>query len=141
MSYTEGSSYITAAEWSMFVGAAIIADITDGDHDVSLAYRNAASGVVDEYAVSAGLSVPLGAEHLTYAMKRRVAMVAAHMCASDRKPKYRNAQGRGPFHDQHDVSVIELAEWKAGVKTVPGDTESEREHTSFTTHPRRKWLR
>lgn len=141
MAYAESSSYITHAEWGSFVGADVIAALVASESS-GLVYRNAASGVVDEYATSAGLATPLGSEHLTYSMKRRVALIAAHM-ASDAHPEHRNAEGRSPYHAQRDEALNELREWKAGVRSMPGDAEADpvRADTFCVTNRRRNWTR
>lgn len=141
MPYAESSAYITHAEWESFVDAAVVSDLTGDDAAVSLLFRNAASGILDEHAVSEGLTLPLAAAHLTHAMKRRVALVAAHLCASDRKPEYRNTQGRGPYHDQYDRALDELAEWVKGVRSMPNDAAVVREGHSSVSNARRRWIR
>lgn len=141
MPYSEGSAYITDAAWRGFMGATIVSDLTEDDADVSLNFRSVASGIVDEFATTAGLTLPLGGAHLTYAMKRRVAIIAAHLCASDRKPEYRDAQGRGPYHDGHDRALAELKDWVQGVRSMPADRTVERESFFAVSNPRRRWIR
>lgn len=142
MPYAEGSSYITHAELSTFLGSGVVADVF-ADSAASLAHRSAASAVLDEFAAGAGLAVPLESGHLTYAMKRRVALVAMHMGASDLAPQHRDENGRGPYHAQHDQALAELAQWQGGVRAMPHDAEAEapRETTFYTTSARRVWRR
>lgn len=142
MPYAEGSSYITHADLVTFLGSGVVADVF-ADSTASLPHRSAASGVVDEHAAGVGLAVPLKNGHLTYAMKRRVALIAMHMGTSDLAPQYRDANGRGPYHAQHDQALAELAQWQSGVRAMPHDTEAEepRETTFYTTAPRRVWRR
>lgn len=142
MSYAESTAYISHADLVLFLGASVVADLFV-DSSGSLAHRNAASGVLNEFATSAGLELPLESGHVTYAMKRRLALIAAHMGASDLKPEYRNDRGRGPYHDGHDRALAELKEWQAGVRAMPNDTEADpvRADTFCVTNRRRNWTR
>lgn len=142
MPYAEGSSYITHAELETFLGAGVVASVF-ASSSASLAHRSAASGVLDEHAVGVGLDVPLESGHLTYAMKRRVALIAMHMGASDLAPEQRNGDGRGPYHAQHDQALAELAQWQAGVRAMPHDDDADPPValTSCVTNVRRNWTR
>lgn len=142
MPYAEGSAYITHAEWETLVGADIVSALVGADTTKSLRARESASNEVDERALSAHVDIPLSADYLTVVMKRRVAWVAAHHAASELQ-RARNAQGRAPYHDEHDRALQSMDRWAAGLKVLPGDVANGAtdEATYVVTNTRRNWRR
>lgn len=126
---------ITREQWEAVIGAAKVAtlcaaspdEVTDetvavADSDVVAEMLSQASDYVLEFAASAGASLTAGT--ITPAMRRRVAMVAAHYAAS-RKQTGRDAKGRAPYAAEYDAATAELEAWAARVRQTSADEPSE----------------
>lgn len=138
MAYAEGYSYITHATWGVLIGTAQLTELGIADDSTSLLFRETASGLVDEYAIAGGATVPLAAARLTAAMKRRVAVIAAFN-AADPKQKFRNAQGLNPFHAQREIAIEELEAWVKGLLGSPGDVAESRTPSTSISNTDRRW--
>lgn len=140
MPYATGNSYITHAEWAQLIGTAQLTQLGIADDATSLLFRETASALIDEAALSAGVPIPLATAHMTAAMKRRVAVIAVFN-AADPKQQYRDKNGKNPFHDQRDTAVAELKQWVDGTRSTPGDDVDVVDGTCATSNPRRRWIR
>lgn len=142
MAYAESYAYITHAEWETLVGADIVSALVGADTTKSLRARESASNEVDERAHARMVDVPLSSDYLTAVMKRRVAWIAAHYAASEIQ-RARNAQGRAPYHDEHDRALAALDAWASGLRVSPGDVANGAtdEQTCCITNTRRNWTR
>lgn len=120
---------ITAADFDRIITAARVVDLCDDDGDgtadaaVVSDVLAQASDLAQEYARRAGVTLTAPC---TASMARRVAMIAAHY-AAQRRPQYRDAQGRAPYAQEYDAAVKELTAWAqrvhqtsdAAVSTAP----------------------
>lgn len=120
---------ITVTQWKTITNAATVVDITtpsDEDvtagidaSDIQAEVLEQASDWVQEFATSVG--VTLTAANITAAMRRRVA-VAASYYAAIRKPEYRNADGKSPFHVDFAIAESELTAWADRNRNISSDT-------------------
>lgn len=64
------------------------------DTDTGVIYR--AGAEADAYLASGGYTIPLTSGQITPALRHHVGMLAAHR-AAQRRPQFRDAQGRAPY--------------------------------------------
>lgn len=128
---------ITQAQWETVLGAARVVDLCDDDEDgaadaaVVAEVLDQASDFVQEHAVAAGALLTAGA--LTAAMRRRVAMIAAHF-AGARRPQHRDAQGHAPYRVEYLDAVAELKAWASRTRDLStGDVSTAPEVLSEDT--------
>lgn len=72
------------------------------DTDTGLIFR--AGALADGYLMGAGYPIPLSGTQITPILRHHVGMVAAHY-AAQRRPAYRDAQGRAPYWQEHAAAV------------------------------------
>lgn len=115
------AALITQAQWETVLGAARVVDLCDDDDDgtadaaVVTEVLEQASDFVQEFAVAAGATLTAGS--LTAAMRRRVAMVAAHY-AGARRQEFRDAQGKAPYAVEYETAERELKAWAARTRDL-----------------------
>ena len=133
---------ITEAQWGVDIGAARLVDMLDDDSSSATDAANVtaildqASDFVQEFATQAG--VTLAAADLTAAMRRRVSVIAAHY-AAQRRPQYRDANGRAPYFAEYTQAVAELKAWVAGQAGLSSDDLASTEGSVSITNTSRRW--
>lgn len=121
------AALITQTQWETVLGAARVVDLCDDDADgtadaaVVTAVLEEASDFVQEFAVAAGTTLTSG--DLTAAMRRRVAMVAAHYAGS-RRQEFRDAQGKAPYAAEYAEARAELKAWADRTRDLSTGTVS-----------------
>jgi hypothetical protein len=138
MAYAEGSAYITHAELTTWVDTEDLSSLGLGSSSASLGFREAASGYLDEQAMAAGVEVPLAAAYITSTMKRRLAVMAAHL-GTPKAPEFRDDKGRGPYAAEHDAAKQELKDWATGLRPAQGDAADDYSPVAVTSQTRRRW--
>lgn len=142
------TTYVTLAQLEAIMAAPRLVDCLDDDESGSLSPAEEAlatdpdygtiaraASVADGYLALGGYSVPLAGDEVTPAMRHHVAFLAAHYSAS-RRPQYRDAQGRAPYHAEAAAALEFFKALRDREQTAVGgpDASSAR---SLVTHSMR----
>lgn len=144
---------LTIAVMQSLMASPRLVDVIDDDGDGSLsageqalvtdpstgaAYR--AGSVADSY-LGQRYSIPLTGTQVTPALRHHVGMLCAHYLAR-RRPKYRNAAGQAPYHEEAEEALAYFVLLRDGqVALDPADTnaaDASANATPFVTHARRR---
>lgn len=123
---------ITQAQLEVVLGTGQVAALSDAteplpdsptaDATVVAAIIEEVSDWAQEHATAAGVTLTAGA--LTAAMRRRLCFVWGHWAGS-RRPQFRDAQGRAPYHVEHAAAEKWMEEWGNRLRQTSDDTASE----------------
>lgn len=144
---------LTIAVMQSLMASPRLVDVIDDDGDGSLsvaeqalvtdtstgaAYR--AGSVADSY-IGQRYAIPLTGTQVTPALTHHVGMLCAHYLAR-RRPKYRNAAGQAPYHEEAEQALVYFALIRDGeVALDPADTDAaaaSANATPFVTHAKRR---
>lgn len=113
---------ITQAQVEKILKTDVVADLTGSDSDVITELLDEASDWLQEYASAAGITLTSGT--MTASLRRRAAIRFGYTAAA-RRQEYRDAQGRPPYHVEHEQAERELAEWAKRTRPISTDNASE----------------
>ena len=113
---------LTQSQVEAVLTAAVVADLTASDSAVVTTLLDQASDWLQEYAVGAGITLTSGT--MTASLVRRGAIAFAHFAAT-RTKKYRDAQGRTPFHVEYEAVAAEMEAWSKRVRPLSMDAAYE----------------
>lgn len=131
------TTYLTLAQLEAIMAAPRLVDCLDDDGDGSLdageealatdtdtgvIYR--AGAVADGYLAAGGYSIPLGASQITPALRHHVGMVAAHL-AAQRRPQFRDQQGRAPYWQEQTEARAFFEAVRDGKVSLDGSPASQ----------------
>lgn len=138
------AALITAAQLEATITAARVVDLCDDDGDgvadpatVSEVIEQA-SDTVQEYAVEVGDALTVGT--MTAAMRRRVAIIAAHYAGS-RRPEFRDANGAAPYLAEYKVAIAELEAWAKRTRDISSGAPEDEDAVLCVTNASRRWQR
>lgn len=126
------TDYLTLSQLQAIMASPRLVDCLDDDGDGSLSVSEQAlatdpdTGVIlragalaDGYVAAGGYGVPLTAAQVTPALRHHVGMIAAHY-AAQRRPQYRDAQGRAPYWQEAAAAVAFLELVRDGKVVLDG---------------------
>ena len=125
--------YLTQTQLETMMAVPRLADCCDdtvagtADAGVVTDVIERACGVVDGYLQTAGYAIPMTGSGVTAALRHWTGMIAAHL-AAQRRPAFRDAQGRAPYRVEYQDALEWLAKVAArkilleAVEPTGGDT-------------------